>query len=205
MPLATLEQPNISIEDAAELCSIVVRHCWFPNPDVVKRLRGAVFPVIRDTGRRMTIGTTENGRRIMYDDNTTPRWALLWSHGCRKTDHPKGWTFAHVWQQAKNPDAYTHVANLVLMPECFASLSDKLGPLVPVLQHHAETVYGWRPVGENHVEAPTGYDALEWNYLDGHPDPRGFILGQLTRLQNERVKLLRELGCDRQGQPTVGG
>ena len=101
----------------------------------------------------------------MYDDNTTPRWALLWSHAFNGTGHPKGWTFAHVWHQAK-PDAYTHVANLVLMPECFASLSDKAGPLVPA----SSCGYGLRLAHENRVEAPKGYDTLEWNYLDGHPD-----------------------------------
>ena len=199
MPLTTLERPNISPVDAVQLRSIVVRRCWLPNPDVVKALSGAVFPVIRgDPAKRAKTGTTENGRRIMYDDNTTPRWALLWSHGFNGTGHPKGWTFAHVWHQAKNPDAYTHVANLVLMPECFASLSDKAGPLVPALRYHADTVYGWRPVGENRVEAPKGYDTLKWNYLDGHPDPKKFIRDQLTRLQNARVKSLRELGCDAQ-------
>ncbi len=198
MPLTTLEQPSIGTDDATELRSIVVRHCRLPNPDVVKALRGAVFPVIRDLAKRMKIGTTENGRRIMYDDNTTPRWAILWSHGFSGTGHPKGWTIAHVWPQTKNPDVYTHVANLVLMPECFASLSDKVGPLVPALRHHADAVYGWRPVGENRVEAPTGYDTLEWNYLDGHPDPNKLIRAQLNRLRNARVKSLRDLGCDAQ-------
>ena len=187
--------PDIRCEDAITLSRIAVHYCRLPNPHVVQQLRGAVFPVVRDSGKRMKIGM-ENGRRVMYDDNTTPRWALLWSHGCGKTgQYPEGWTFAHVWNESKDPDAYTHVANLVMMPECFASLSDKLGPLVPLLRHHAAAVYGWWPVGKDDSVGtpPPGYDGLKWNYLDAYADPRGFIQNQLRRLNSQRVKSLRDL------------
>ena len=187
--------PDIRCEDAITLSRIAVHYCRLPNPHVVQQLRGAVFPVVRDSGKRMKIGR-ENGRRVMYDDNTTPRWALLWSHGCGKTGHyPEGWTFAHVWNESKDPDAYTHVANLVMMPECFASLSDKLGPLVPLLRYHAAAVYGWWPVGKDDSVGtpPPGYDGLQWNYLDAYADPRGFIQNQLRRLNSQRVKSLRDL------------
>ena len=189
-----LKRPDIST-DAAALCRIVVPYCRLPNPHVVKQLRGAVFPVVRDSGKRMQIGM-ENGRRVMYDDNTTPRWALLWSHGCGKTGHyPEGWTFAHVWNESKDPDSYTHVSNLVMMPECFASLSDKRGPLVPLLRHHAAAVYGWWPAGKDDSVGtpPPGYDGLKWNYLDSYADPRSFIQNQLHRLNNQRVESLRDL------------
>ena len=187
----SVSAPNLG-SDALVLGAIAVRHCRFPHPEVVSRLHGAVFPVIRDTQKRSQVETVD-GRRIMYDDNTTPRWALLWSHGFETTAHCKGWTFAHVWNESKNPDAYTHVANLVMMPECLASLSDKDGPLVPFLRYHAETVYGWRPQGKPEVGKPSGYDDLEWNYFEPVPDPRGHIRARLARSNAGRAKCLRDL------------
>ena len=162
-----IDPPNISREDAVALSSTAVRYCRLPHPDVVKRLGSAVFPVVRakgGNGKRGTCDTIKdrNGqdRIVMYDDNTTPRWALLWSHGLVQMAHPTGWTFAHVWDESDDPDAYTHPANIVMMPECFGSLSDKQGPLVLHLRHHAHLVYGWRPANCSPVERPSGYDDL---------------------------------------------
>ena len=191
-----LDPLNIST-DAAALSRIAIPYCRFPHPDVVKRFEGAVFPVIREHKSRGKCGTVRDckgqDRPVMYDDNTTPRWAFLWSHGYERTDHPKGWTFAHVWNASKDPDAYTHLANLVMMPECFSSLSDKDGPLVPHLRCHAEAVYGWCPAGRTSAEAPPGHHDLTWNYLEPHPDPAGFILRRMDRLNNQRVRSLRGL------------
>ena len=179
-------------KDAARLSRIAVPYCRFPHPGVVKRLGGAVFSVVRNSSRRTELGK-QNGRRVMYDDNTTPRWALLWSHGIEITGHPRRWTFAHVWNESKDPGGYTHVANLVMTPECFGSLADKDGPLVACFRYHAAAVYGWRPVGRVAVERPAGYEDLAWTYLAPHPDPRGFIRERLFNLNNKRVQALREL------------
>ncbi len=189
----TIGTPNLG-SDALVLSALAVRHCRFPHPDVISRLSGAVFPVIRDTRKRIQVDTID-GHNIMYDDNTSPRWAILWSHGFETTAHIKGWTFAHVWNESKDPEAYTHVANLVMMPECLASLSDKDGPLVPFLRYHAEAVYGWRPKGKPAVGKPSGYNDMEWNYFKPIPNPRGHIRDRLARSNAQRANRLRELLC----------
>lgn len=179
---------------APDLARTIVSLCLMPHPDVVAAFPCAIFPTLRasKTKPRLTVETVE-GRRLMYDDNTTPRWAILWAHGISATHHPKGWTFAHVWGVARDPDAYTHLGNLLMMPEAFASLSDKDGPLCPYLRHHAETVYGWRPRAEHATPKPEGYDALTWRYLDPVPDPIGFVRQRLHDLNNQRAKLIRDI------------
>ena len=186
--------PDIS-EDVLGLVKISVRHCRLPHPAVVKCMDGVVFPAIRGRleQRGKCLTGTIDGQKIMYDDNTTPRWALLWSHGFSTMSHPKGWVFAHVWDDVKNPEAYTHLANLVMLPESFGGLSDKQGPLVPYLRYHAEATYGWRPDSKDSVAKPPGYDDLVWNYLDSIPDPRGFMRERMSKSSEKRVKLLREL------------
>lgn len=185
--------PNLG-SDAITLAVIAGRHCWMPNPDVVAACGTAVFPSIRARSKqpRLSVDTID-GKRLMYDDNMTPRWAFLWAHGIAETGHPKGWTFAHVWTCARDPDAYTHLANLALLPEPLASLSDKVGPFGAFLRYHAQCEYGWRPKGQPLIEEPEGYNEVDWTYLPPYPDPRDFISGRLQTLKNERVLLLRQL------------
>lgn len=184
--------PDIS-GDIVDLVKIVVPHCRLPHPVVVKRMEGAVFPAIRGSSKQRGETNIVDGREIMYDDNTTPRWAFLWAHGFSTTAHPKGWTFAHVWDDVKSPDAFTHLANLAMMPESFGTLSDKQGPLVPYLRHHAQAVYGWRPVHEHPTTKPPGYDDLTWEYLDSIPDPTDFIRKRLAGSKAKRARVLCEL------------
>lgn len=186
------DPPDIS-QDVLSLVRIAVRHCRLPHQAVVKCMGRAVFPVIR--GRNEQRGETDmvDGREIMYDDNTAPRWALLWAHGISTTAHLKGWMFAHVWDDAKNPDAYTHLANLVMLPESFGGLSDKQGPLVPYLRYHAQATYGWRPAGKDPVSKPSGYDDLMWKYLDSVPDPAGFIRERSLKSEARRAVVLCKL------------
>jgi hypothetical protein len=178
-------------QDRLHLAQIVLRHTLLPNPVTVAAFRGAVFPSIRDQRNRVTVGEV-GGRRVLLDDNVTPRWALLWAHGITATHHLAGWTFAHVWSASKDPEAYTHLANLCMMPEFFGSLSDKRGPLCPYLRHHAWLRYGWC-LGSDEPVRPDGYEALDWHYLPEIPDPVGFVEARLAELDNERVRLLRAI------------
>ena len=122
------DSPILQPNDKSKIIQIAVRYCLLPHPDVVRNLDGAVFPVVRNNKRRGELEKDKTlfGECVMYDDNTTPRWAFLWAHGYLRASHPPGgWTFAHVWDESKNPKAYTHVANIVMLPEYLASLSDK--------------------------------------------------------------------------------
>jgi hypothetical protein len=177
-------------EDSVALAALAARHCRLPHPDVVARCSGAVFPTIRDQKNRLTL---DEERQLLLDDNVTPRWALFWAHGMGQTHHPRGWTIAHVWGAPKDPDAYTNLANLCLMPECLASLSDKDGPLGAYLQYHAYTGYGWHPKHLDPPPRPEGFEAIDWAYFDPHDDPTSFIRERLMTLNNQRVTLLRPL------------
>jgi hypothetical protein len=177
--------------DRLSLTQIVLRHCLFADPGTVAAFAGAVFPSIRDQKNRVTIGEVD-GRHVLLDDNVTPRWAFLWAHGLKATHAFSGWTFAHVWAASKDPDAYTHLANLCMMPEFFGSLSDKQGPLCAYLRYHSWQRYGWRH-GKGSLPKPEGYDALQWRYLPAIADPISFVRKRLEALDNQRVRLLRSL------------
>jgi len=131
----------------------------------------------------------------MYDDNATPEWAIRWSHEM-KGGRPKGWTVAHVWPESDR-HSYTHLANLALVPEPFATLTDKNGPLTAFLRWHAWHIYRWKPAREPRPTRPHGYGAIKWKYLEaGTADPKGAILRKLTERTNQRVLILKRIMVD---------
>ena len=195
MVVNELGTPVLQKNDQAIIIRVAVSYCWLPNPEVVRELKEAVFPVVRDTKKRGEEEFVEKyGKSVLYDDNTTPRWAFLWAHGYLTTSLPPGgWTLAHVWAKSKDPEAYTHLANLVMMPECLASLSDKEGPLVKILRYHAQLKYGWRPNQEPVVEKPIRFDDLEWRYLNPICNPREQVNRGLCKSKDKRAETLRRL------------
>ena len=195
MVVNELGTPVLQKNDQAIIIRVAVSYCWLPNPEVVREFKEAVFPVVRDTKKRGEEEFVEKyGKSVLYDDNTTPRWAFLWANGYLTTSLPPGgWTLAHVWAKSKDPEAYTHLANLVMMPECLASLSDKEGPLVKILRYHAQLKYGWRPNQEPVVEKPIRFDDLEWRYLDPICNPREQVNRGLCKSKDKRAETLRRL------------
>jgi hypothetical protein len=183
--------PNLA-DHVEALVSMMAACCRLPHPQVVERMGGAVFPSIRDQRNRISV-ERRDGRVLFLDDNTTPRWAVLWSHGIATSAHPRGWTFAHVWSRSKDPCAYTHLANLLMMPESLASLSDKDGPFAPFLRYHAQQIYGWVPEGTEHLTKPHGFEHIRWNYFENFDSPREFVAERVRDLNNQRVNLLRPL------------
>lgn len=171
-----------------QLANILAAHSWLPNPDVVQAMPGPIFPSIRNPGRR---GQIEGD--LLLDDNTTPRWALFWAHGDSRVAHQKGWTTAHVWAAPKDREAYTCLANLALLPEALASLSDKTGPAVPYLQFHAWNTYGWKPANEATPAKPDAFDDIEWQYMSAPEDPRDALNAALLKGKSERHMSLRLL------------
>lgn len=190
--------------DRFDLAKIAVRHCLLPNPDVVAAFSGALLPVIRASTKRGQRGEVKDfdGRELLCDDNTSPKWALLWSHGLRNNPR-KGWTFAHVWDESGDPAAYTRLANLCMIPESLSGLSDKDGPLVEYLRFHAFDRYGWAPRGQM-PKRPEQYDMLEWRYLEPIDDPQAAFLERLLVSSDKRAILLRQL-MKRDGIPHPAG
>jgi hypothetical protein len=175
------------------LARMVTQTSWLPHPGTVAAMGGAVFPTARARRKNPRFDHIfDNGRKIgMYDDNTTPTWAIRWTHeivGSRK-----GWAVAHVWSVCDDIKSYTHLANLVIVPECFASLTDKVGPLTGFLRWHAWVEYGWKPEKEEPPSQPQGYEGLTWQYLEEIDSPKQFVHRRLTELDNDRTRILRPL------------
>ena len=183
----------IDDEDRFALVSIAVRHCLMPHPDVVAALPDALLPVIRASTARGKRGKPIDwgGERVLCDDNTSPRWALLWSH--ELTNRRKsGWCVAHVYDRSADRHAYTRLANLCMIPESLAALSDKDGPLVDYLKFHAWKIYSWLPEGDSLPE-PRGYGDLTWHYLDPVGDPLRAFHERLRKSKDDRVISLRKI------------
>jgi hypothetical protein len=180
---------------SVDLAHMVAATSYLPDPVAVGAIGRAVFKTCRhftDRGKPIIEGGITVG---MFDDNTTPRWALFWAHGIAGVSKApsKGWTIAHVWGASKDIKAYTHLANLALVPECFASLTDKGGPLAKYLQYHAWKVYGWKPDAESVPDEPKEYERITWRYLEAPHDPKTFILKQIAKASCKRSKILQPL------------
>lgn len=182
--------PDALDELYPRLASMVAGTSWLPHPDVVSEFDGAVFPTIRGTRLREIVHA---GAVVgMYDDNATPEWSLFWTHNLVGT-RPKGWNIAHVWPVSKDINAYTHLANLAMVPESFAGLTDKKGPLAAYLKWHAWSIYGWKPEGMPVPAKPVEYDNITWRYLDSVANPRSLVRHNMDQRDNQRVRMLRPI------------
>ncbi len=193
----------LSDSQSFELAKLVVQSSWFPNEATVKAFKSEIFPTIR-AGRgfeRFEL-VMQDGEAIgMYDDNATPRWAISWAHGFLGAGrNAASWSFAHVWSLSTDMGSYTRLANLALVPEALASLTDKSGPLTPFLRYHAFSKYGWMPAAcEAPPPKPPRYDELSsyWKYLDQINDPRAVVADQISKYDNERLRILRPIMKER--------
>lgn len=178
----------------ASLAAMVATTSWLPNKKAVKALDKAAFPTIRCNGKNPRFSLIQRGGADigMYDDNTTPEWALFWSHGLQGT-RPKGWTIAHVWPTSDDISAYTNLANLIMVREPFAGLTDKDGPLTQFLRWHSWECYQWKPAQEPLPVKPSGYESIQWRYLSSEADPKALILQRLTSRNNKRTRILRPI------------
>ncbi len=179
---------------ALALAKMVAPTSWLPNEKVVHAIGRAVFPTVRCSSDNPRLSLLKiAGKAVgMYDDNATPEWALFWSHGLQGT-RPKGWVIAHVWPTSHDINAYTHLANLAMVREPFASLTDKVGPLTEFFRWHAWNVYGWKPQSESVPKKPEGFDKISWRYLEAVANPKALIQQRIEKLNNERLRILRKI------------
>ncbi len=206
----TLDAPEISEEDREGLIRIVAGQIWLPHPDVVRQFPSSVFLSAR-LNRKITstLEPAKNHRgamismasesRVVLDDNTTPRWALLWAHGWQKSVRPRGWLCAHVWGEpgdAQNPNLYTRLANLLLIEESLAALTDKNGLFGPYLKRHAWEVYGFLPDGQTPQFDTPHYKSIDWEkrYLPPNDDAIGMVRERLEQWDNRRIRSILEIG-----------
>ena len=186
-PLQDLQEHILGLANMVASCS------YLPNKDVVSQWESSVFPTTRNNRKVYQVFQNKDGVRGMYDDNTTPRWALLWAHGIPLVAHQKGWVTAHVWPVSNDINAYTHLANLMLVPECFGSLTDKEGPLTTFIRWHTWSCYAWKPEGVDEPKKPEHYDNICWQYFQQEEKSQAFVSRRVQSLDNERIRVLRPL------------
>lgn len=196
---ASLPLPDIDYkgEDARAIALLAARLCLLPDQQTVGQFKRAIFPTRRKMALRGSLILDESNKEIgMYDDNTTPRWALLWSHSIQGGDEAlQGWRVAHVWDNCNELHCYTRLENLLLVPAAYAGLTDSDGPLAPYLRYHAFEVYGWHPEGKPAPSKPLEYEKFrkKWQYLRAERgDARERVLKRLKRGRGKRAKVLRK-------------
>lgn len=174
---------------------LVARTSVFLHPETVKQAPAALFPVIRGLSQRGQIGTSEDGRPVMYCDNSSPRDGFLWAAD-RSWISGNPVQFNHVWDRSKDPDSYTALWNVFCSPKLFAGLTDAAGPVRDTIRFHAWNLYGRLPEGVDVPVEPPWYAGLRWAE---HPPPVDDLAGLLrsrmaTRPKHRAVIAAREIG-----------
>ena len=184
-------------KDARAIALLAARLCLLPDKKTVSQFEKAVFPTKRKTALRGSLIIDKSNKEIgMWDDNTTPRLALIWSHDIQSGNKAlKGWHVAHVWNNCNTLECYTRLENLFLVPAAYAGLTDDDGPLAPYLRYHAFAAYEqWHPECKQRPEKPDDYDSFSnaWQYLDVEDgNARERVLTQLQKSQSKRAKALQ--------------
>ena len=146
------------------ILSAVAAHTVFLDPATVAQTQGkALFPIVRDRdmSRRGVLGSLPNGRPVMYDDNTSPTLAFLWSAGRTKGPDVQ---FNHVWVCSDDPDSYTALWNICATPAFLGKTTDGSNhpDVTAALRYHAFDLYHCKPADEPEPSKPDGYDVLKW-------------------------------------------
>lgn len=178
----------------------------FSHPRTVEQTGGrAIFPSVRNPQER---GATDivSGRRVLLDDNKSPKDAFLWANGLSRRGLDT--QFNHVYPTSRDPDAYTALPNICVTPAFIAKLTDTSEDVRVLLRYRSYELYGWTPAGYSPPERPEGYGDLEWAApLPPVQDVRAAVTAAMARKPKDRtVMAARELGWlfgDADG--TVGG
>jgi hypothetical protein len=196
-PSFSLPDIDYKGKDARAIALQAARLCLFPDEETAGQFKRAIFPTRRKMALRGSLILDESNKEIgMYDDNTTPRWALLWSHNIQGGDEAlQGWRVAHVWNDCNNVQCYTRLENLLLVPAAYAGLTDDDGPLAPYLRYHVYEHYKWCPEPTQNPYLPADYDMFrnKWKYLPHATDPaNNLVFNRLQESKSRRAEVLRE-------------
>nr|WP_246681637.1 hypothetical protein [Methylobacterium sp. L1A1] len=146
-----------SIEQA--IASLAV----FAHPDVVAAVGArALFRTVRGKQR----GKIVDG--LMVDDNSSPAVAFEISTGFKRRPG-SNIQCCHLYAASTDPQAFTDLRNIFMMPTCLAKLTDSQAATLPdthalhVLRYRAYALYGYQGPGRSGPPAkPAGYDGLKW-------------------------------------------
>ena len=170
----------IETTEYGSVLAAVAAHARFVHPDTVAETGGsAVFPIVRwqpkaEPGLFQKSGDI-NGRRVVFDDNTSPRDVFLWAAGLPAyfSSRYRDYAFNHIWDGDKADDedvvysrdagAYTALWNVCATPAFLAKTTDSHPKVRAALRFHAYKLYaGARPAEAPVPEQPDGYDELPW-------------------------------------------
>lgn len=124
---------------------------WAPQcPDVTR----AAFPNVRRARGGERRGQIAEGDRL--DDNTYANVTI--KRALRHAGSFVGFATCHVWPNScYDKRHHTVLANLILVPQALASLTDHDPHVVNCLKYRSWELYEWKPEGEQAPEKPEGY------------------------------------------------
>jgi len=147
------------------LSLLVAETSLWVNPEVYNKLfyensSGAWYPWVRRSKAKGEKKGQIKGKgkdKVRLDDNTYANYALKRALGIER-DSLKEWAVCHVWKNTTyDPRYHTSVANLVLIPQAIAGLSDFDRDTMAALRYRAFTLYKWYPKGERRPSKPKSY------------------------------------------------
>jgi hypothetical protein len=144
------------------VAAAVAAHTLFLHPGTVAQIAGQpLFRTVRDPARRGAFGALPDGTEVMFDDNTTPTLAFLWS--AQRVKGPDV-QFNHVWGDPRNPATYTALWNLCATPAFLAKTTDGSNhpEVLGLLRYRAFDLFNHFPRGEEQPVRPPDYEDLVW-------------------------------------------
>jgi hypothetical protein len=137
----------VAASEYGSLTQAVASLVLFSHPSTVEPSAGkAIFRIVRATNNsdRGKIGDAVDGRPAVLDDNTGPTDTFLWANGIGRSAY-RDVQFCHVWPRPRDPESYTSLANICVLPTFLAKLSDTHPEVARLLRGRAVGLYGWKP------------------------------------------------------------
>jgi hypothetical protein len=164
----------------------------FARPATVKQTNNrGVFAIVRANSPTERCQTTElpSGRLVMLDDNKGPTDTFVGAHGWKRGGY-KDVQFNHLWPISDDPEHYTSLANLCVLPAFLSKLSDTHPETQELLRYRAYDLYGYWPGPGANSQPPADYAKVLWS------DPLPVVenleqtyLGAMRRKPRDRTTL----------------
>ncbi len=158
MQLLRMSEANNKIN----LALLVADTSFWVSPDIHRQLleengnNTAAIDCVRRARNGEKRRTVVEGN-IKLDDNSFANRVLKSALGF-SSKQLIGFAVCHIWPDTCYDVRYhTAIANLVLMPNALAGLSDHHPGIQAALQYHAYKIYDWHPEGEKEPENPDNY------------------------------------------------
>ncbi|MBL0049701.1 MAG: hypothetical protein IPP32_16585 [Bacteroidetes bacterium] len=148
------------------ISALIAKTAIWVNPEVIKILKNEDFNKtalwVKKCRRKLNNETRrifdQNGNYL--DDNSIANKAIKIALGGSVA--PKSFTVCHIVDRtAYNPEYYSSLANLVLIPAGLHAITDFHPEVKRVLQYHSHVLYKIKIGGS--ISKPSNYDSLKFN------------------------------------------